>query len=137
MARCAPFSCCAAPKDPYFVVSVALLLFGAKRLGVYASLELWQSLIFTYLLPFSPIFTHLYLMLVDIEGVLHTVRARCMYWGAFVWLTTCSGMKCMCFPAVQVALSHILHCTVSPYSFPHVSFMASYWQHRHLHPIKC
>ena len=24
------------------------------------------------------------------EGVLHAVHARCMYWGAFVWLTTCS-----------------------------------------------
>ena len=65
---------------------------------------------------------------------LYAVRARCVYWGCFVDLPTYSAVKCICFQAVKDIT--IVHCTVSPYSFTHVSFTASCGHRCQIHLIK-
>ena len=58
----------------------------------------------------------------------HAVRAWCVYWGDFIRPTHLFDSEMHVFPSYK-RYSHCTYCTVSPYSFTHVSFMASTGHH--------
>ena len=69
------------------------------------------------------------------EVVRNAARARCVCWGDFVGLPTCSTVKCMCFHAAKgVAIAHTALCPLTVSLT--VSFLASCGQRCRLHPIK-
>ena len=77
------------------------------------------------------------------EGVLCVVHARCLYWGNVVDLPTYSTVKCVCVQAVKgITIAHTALCplTVSSTSLSWlvagITVMACCGHHCHLRPIK-
>ena len=73
-----------------------------------------------------------------LEGVQYTVHTQCGtvhvvgYFGDFIHALY---SELHVFPSCK-RYYHCTYCTVPPYGFTHVSFMASCGHHCHLHPIK-